>query len=111
MFNSYYNYLRYLTFGKTRINFRNNQGKALAHRGGGHKRSFLIVDYKQPIWHLRGFIISIFYDPNRTAKLALVSYSNGVISYVLAPSGVSPGSFFYSGFDSPISSIGSRFYL
>ena len=40
-------FLQYLIYGKKRIDFRNNQGKALAHRGGGNKVNFIVVDYKQ----------------------------------------------------------------
>ncbi len=103
--------LRYLVYGKKSLDFRNNQGKALSHRGGGNKINFIIVDYKQSIWHLRGFVISIIYNSKRTARLALVSYSNGILSYVLAPAGLYPGSFIYSGYDAGFNAVGSRFYL
>lgn len=103
--------LRYLIYGKKRLDFRNNQGKALAHRGGGSKLNFIIVDYKQPIWHLRGFVVSIIYNPKRTAKIALIAYPNGVISYILAPAGLYPGSVLYSGYDASFNTLGGRFYL
>lgn len=104
-------FLQYLIYGKKRIDFRNNQGKALAHRGGGNKINFIIVDYKQFVWHVRGFVISLFCNSKRTAKLALVSYSNGLISNILAPAGLYPGSSIYSGYDAAFGSIGGRFYL
>lgn len=110
MFSSTY-FLQSLVYGKKRIDFRNNQGKVLAHRGGGNKLNFIIVDYKQFIWHVRGFIISIFCNAGRTGKLALVSYPNGLISHILAPAGLYPGTSIYSGYDATFSSIGSRFYL
>lgn len=110
MLNSSNFFIKSLTHGKLRISFRNNQGKALAHRGGGHKRNHVLVDYVQPIWHLRGFVISLVYDPNRAARLACVSYSNGVVSYVLAPLGVYPGTTLYSDYNAEFTP-GSRFYL
>src|SRR3989338_6522965 len=104
-------FLNYLIYGKKRTDFRNNQGNALAHRGGGNKVNFIIVDYKQFIWHLRGFVVSIVSNIRRTAKLAIVSYPNGLISYVLAPAGICPGLSIYSGYDANFTNIGGRFYL
>ena len=87
-----------LVYGKNRIDFRNNKGRVLAHRGGGHKRLYRIVDFKRKIINLYGLVISLEYDPNRTAFIALVCYSNGVFSYIIAPMGIIPGSIIYSGY-------------
>lgn len=86
-----------LIYGKNRIDFRNNKGRALAHRGGGYKRNYRIIDFKRYIINVYGVVLSLEKDPNRTAMIALVSYSNGVICYILAPMGIKPGSLIYSG--------------
>lgn len=102
--------LSLFSFGKIRKSFRNNKGHALAHSGGGHKRRYILVNFKDSYWHMNGFVLSLHYDPNRSARLALVSYPNGVLSYILAPSGLCPGSVIYSGFNTN-HTLGSRFYL
>lgn len=88
-----------LIYGKNRIDFRNNKGRALAHRGGGYKRNYRIVDFKRNVINVYGIVLSLEKDPNRTAMIALVSYSNGIICYILAPMGIKPGSLVYSGVD------------
>lgn len=110
MFSSKY-FLNHLIYGKKRTDFRNNQGKVLAHRGGGNKVNMVLVDYRQFTWHVRGFIVSLLCNSRRTAKLAMVSYPNGLISYILAPAGLCPGFTIYSGYDANFNSIGGRFYL
>lgn len=99
-----------LTYGKSRIDFRNNKGRALAHRGGGHKRLYRVVDFKRQVINVPGIVINLEYDPNRTALLALVSYSNGIICYILAPFGITPGSIIQSGVGAPLTA-GSAFPL
>lgn len=59
---------------------------------------------------MKGFIHSLVYDPNRTAVLAIISYTNSVLSYILAPAGLVPGSIVFSGFGGRLSS-GNVFYL
>lgn len=87
-----YNSLNILSFGKKRISGRNNTGKIMRyHRGGGCKNKIRIIDFKRYIWNLYGFVLRLEYDPNRTALLALIAYSNGIISYIIAPEGLSVG--------------------
>jgi large subunit ribosomal protein L2 len=86
-----------LMYGKNRIDFRTNKGLALGHRGGAHKRAYRIIDFKRKLINLYSIVLSIEYDPSRTAFIALVCYSNGVVSYILAPFGVIPGTIIYSG--------------
>lgn len=88
-----YSCLSILSFGKKRISGRNNSGKITRyHRGGGCKKKTRIIDFKRYVWNIYGFILRMEYDPNRSALLALVIYSNGVMCYIIAPSDVSVGS-------------------
>ena len=75
-----------------RISGRNNQGKITRyHRGGGVKRMARLIDYKRYIWNIFGFVHRIEYDPKRNSLIALVVYSNGIMSYILAPEGLLVG--------------------
>lgn len=91
-----------LMYGKRRIDFRTNKGHALAHRGGGHKRLYRVVDFQRKLINVYAIVLSLEYDPNRTALIALVSYSNGILSYILAPMGITPGSIIYSGVNASV---------
>ncbi|HQB50702.1 MAG TPA: 50S ribosomal protein L2 [bacterium] len=65
---------------------RNNQGKiTVRHRGGGHKRYIRIVDFKRDKFDVPGKVMTIEYDPNRNARLALVCYADGEKRYIVAP--------------------------
>ncbi len=99
-----------LSYGKKRIDFRNNKGHVLAHRGGGRKRLYRIVDFKRKIQNLYGLVLSIEYDPNRSSLIALVCFSNGILSYIIAPFGITPGSIIYSGINATFTP-GSVFQL
>jgi len=71
---------------------RNSYGRITSrHRGGGHKRMLRIVDFKRDIFEVPGKIIAIEYDPNRSARIALVEYPNNEKRYILAPVGLSVG--------------------
>lgn len=71
---------------------RNNQGKiTIRHRGGGHKRRYRLIDFKRNKRNLLGKIISIEYDPNRNARIALVQYEDGDKRYILHPELVGTG--------------------
>ena len=84
--------LNYLSYGSKRISGRNNQGRITRyHRGGGCKRNKRIIDYYRFIWNIYGLIIRIEYDPNRSALLALVAYTNGILSYIVAPHNLKVG--------------------
>ena len=81
-----------LTVGLSRTGGRNVHGHLTAyHRGGGHKRSYRLVDFKRRNFDAIGTIERLEYDPNRTSFIALVAYENGEKSYILAPQKLSPG--------------------
>jgi large subunit ribosomal protein L2 len=65
---------------------RNNQGRVTArHRGAGAKRRLRLIDFKRDKWGIPGKVASIEYDPNRTARIALIHYRDGEKRYILAP--------------------------
>ena len=71
---------------------RNNQGHITTrHRGGGVKRRYRIVDFKRTKFGVEATVKGIAYDPTRSAYLALIEYTDGVKSYILAPEGLKPG--------------------
>ncbi len=81
---------------------RNNQGRITCrHRGGGHKRKYRLIDFKRSKQG-EATVIGIEYDPNRTARIALVQYEDGTKSYILAPRGLSDGDKVSSGESAPI---------
>lgn len=87
-----------LTRPKTRISGRNNMGRiTMRRRGGGHKRRYRVIDFKREKDGIPGKIIAIEYDPNRTARIALVSYADGEKRYSLAPGGLEVGMTILSG--------------
>lgn len=71
---------------------RNFQGKITCrHVGGGHRRLYRMVDFKRVKDGVVANVISVEYDPNRTARIALIEYADGVKSYILAPEGIKAG--------------------
>ncbi len=71
---------------------RNNQGRITCrHKGGGHKRKYRLIDFKRTKVDVTATVQSIEYDPNRTCRIALLQYEDGVKSYILAPVGLSVG--------------------
>lgn len=82
-----------LVFGKQRTNGRDNKGRvAVRHRGGGHKRLLRMVDFRQSTkFGVPATVRALEYDPNRSARLALIQYIDGSKSYVLAPEGLRVG--------------------
>jgi len=71
---------------------RNNYGRITTrHIGGGHKRKYRIIDFKRNKVNINAKVISIEYDPNRSANIALLSYLDGEKNYILAPDGVGVG--------------------
>jgi len=81
-----------LTEGLSKSGGRNNRGRITAfHRGGGHKRSYRIVDFKRRKFDIEGVVERVEYDPNRTAFIALVNYSDGEQVYILAPQRLAAG--------------------
>jgi len=82
---------------------RNNQGRITTrHQGGGHKRYYRVIDFKRDKDGVAGQIERLEYDPNRTAYLALVLYSDGERRYILAPKRAQVGDPIMSGVDAPI---------
>lgn len=83
---------RSLTVGLTKKSGRNSYGRVTAHRrGGGHKRRYRIIDFKRQKAGVPATVASIEYDPNRSARIALLHYADGEKRYILAPVGVRPG--------------------
>jgi large subunit ribosomal protein L2 len=81
-----------LTEGLNRSGGRNNAGRTTAfHRGGGHKRSYRMVDFKRVKFDVVGTVERLEYDPNRTAFIALVKYDDGEQAYILAPQRLTAG--------------------
>ncbi len=77
---------------------RNNLGRVTArHRGGGHKRQYRIIDFKRNKHGIPAKVFSIEYDPNRTARIALLHYADGEKRYILAPNGLKVGDVLMSG--------------
>ncbi len=75
-----------LTEGLTKKGGRNNTGRITARRrGGGHKRRYRVVDFKRRKFDMAATVERIEYDPNRTAYIALLKYSDGELAYILAP--------------------------
>jgi large subunit ribosomal protein L2 len=81
-----------LTEGLTKSGGRNNHGRITARFiGGGHKRSYRIIDFKRRKFDVVGTVERIEYDPNRTAFIALVKYKDGELTYILAPQRLAAG--------------------
>src|SRR3989344_287030 len=81
-----------LTVGFQRAVGRNNQGRiTVRHKGGGVKRLYRLVDFKQSKLNIPAKVFSIEYDPNRSARIARIHYSDGSRAYILAPVGLKVG--------------------
>lgn len=82
---------------------RNNQGRITTrHIGGGHKRSYRLIDFKRTKDNVVARVERIEYDPNRTANLALLLYVDGERRYILAPNNLAVGDEVVSGINAPI---------
>ena len=82
----------------TKTGGRNNQGKITArHRGGGHKRRYRVIDFKRYKDGIEARVDSIQYDPNRSARIALLKYADGEKRYIIAPDGLAAGMTVVSG--------------
>lgn len=87
-----------LTLPKKRTGGRNAHGHITSrHRGGGHKRRIRLVDFARKKLGVPAQVLSIEYDPNRSARIALVEYRDGEKSYILAPDGLKVGDAVESG--------------
>jgi large subunit ribosomal protein L2 len=81
-----------LTEGLSKSGGRNNRGRITSfHRGGGHKRTYRMIDFKRVKFDVVGTIERLEYDPNRTAWIALVKYEDGELAYIVAPQRLSAG--------------------
>jgi large subunit ribosomal protein L2 len=90
--------LKSLTESKKRTNGRDNLGHlTVRHRGGGHKRLYRIIDFKRNKIGVPSVVATIEYDPNRTARIALLHYADGEKRYILAPVGLQVGQKVVSG--------------
>jgi len=82
---------------------RNFRGKiTVRHRGGGHKRRYRVIDFKRDKSGVPGRVASIEYDPNRSARIALVVYADGEKRYIIAPVGLMVGDMVMAGADAEI---------
>lgn len=81
-----------LTAVRKRTGGRNNNGRlTMRHRGGGHKRKYRLVDFKRKKQGVLAEVVAIEYDPNRSARIALLKYADGDKAYILAPVGLAVG--------------------
>jgi large subunit ribosomal protein L2 len=88
---------------KSRISGRNNAGQiTVRHRGGGHKRLLRDIDWKRNKDGIEAKIVRFDYDPNRSAHLALIVYTDGLWSYIIAPKGLNVDDKIMSGPTAPI---------
>lgn len=87
-----------LTQPLKRTGGRNNRGRITCrHIGGGHKRKYRLVDFKRRKFDVEATVVAIEYDPNRTCRIALIEYTDGQKSYILAPVGLQVGAKVMSG--------------
>ena len=87
-----------LVFGKTKTGGRNNVGKmTMRYIGGGHKQKYRVIDFKRNKDGVPAVVKTIEYDPNRSARIALLFYADGEKRYILAPNGLQVGQTVMSG--------------
>lgn len=87
-----------LTEGKSSAGGRNNLGRiTVRFRGGGHKQTYRVVDFKRRKFDMPATVERIEYDPNRTSFIALIKYTDGELAYIIAPQRVAPGDEVVSG--------------
>ena len=92
-----------LVVSKKRTGGRNNLGRiTVRHRGGGHRRKYRIIDFKRDKFGIEAKVAAIEYDPNRSARIALLHYRDGEKRYIIAPEGLQVGEILMSGPDAPI---------
>ena len=91
-----------LVVGKRSTGGRNNEGHlTMRYRGGGHKRKLRLIDFKRNYDGVPARVKSIEYDPNRSARIALLYYADGRKTYIIAPNGLEVGTTVMSGADVP----------
>ena len=100
-----------LMLPKRRTGGRNNEGKmTMRYMGGGHKQMYRIIDFKRDKEEISAVVKAIEYDPNRTARIALVVYADGEKRYIIAPHGLKVGQTIVSG-KGIAPEIGNALYL
>lgn len=100
-----------LTVANHRARGRNNKGRiTIRHKGGGHKRLYRLIDFKRNKYDIIGKVLSIEYDPNRNANIALISYEDGEKRYILHPENLKIGDSIIAGKNLP-TSIGNALPL
>lgn len=88
---------------KSRNGGRNNMGRITTrHQGGGHRQHYRVIDFKRNKDGIPGVVERLEYDPNRSANIALIKYTDGERRYIIAPKGVSAGTEILSGAEAPI---------
>jgi len=94
---------RKLTVALRKSGGRNNLGRITSRRrGGGHRRRYRIIDFKRNKYDIKGKIMAIEYDPNRSARIALVEYEDGERRYILSPNRLKVGNFIISSKDNTV---------
>jgi large subunit ribosomal protein L2 len=92
-----------LLIAKNRISGRNNYGRiTVRRRGVGHKRQYRLIDFRRNKFGIPAKVATIEYDPNRSARIALLHYIDGEKRYIIAPEGLKVGTVVQSGSDSDI---------
>ena len=100
-----------LTKGKSKSGGRNNQGRmTMRYIGGGHKKTYRIIDFKRDKDGIPATVKTVEYDPNRTAFIALLFYADGAKKYIIAPNGLKVGDSIVSG-KGVAPEIGNTLYL
>ncbi|HHS95433.1 MAG TPA: 50S ribosomal protein L2 [Phaeodactylibacter sp.] len=100
-----------LTTSLKKTGGRNNSGKmTVRNRGGGHKRRYRVIDFKRNKDGMKAEVLSIEYDPNRTAFIALTQYQDGTKTYIIAPDGLKVGATIMSG-KNATPDVGNALYL
>lgn len=91
---------RALVKGKKSMAGRNSAGRiSVRHKGGGHKRRYRLIDFKREKFGIPAKVAAIEYDPNRSARIALLHYADGEKRYIVAPAGLDVGTSIMSGPD------------
>lgn len=91
---------------------RNDTGRrTMRYIGGGHKRMYRIIDFKRDKFDMPATVLSVEYDPNRSARISLVQYEDGEKRYIIAPQGITVGQIVRSGLDGVTPDVGNTLPL
>jgi len=102
---------RKLTISKNQKSGRNNQGKiTVRHRGGGFRRRIRKIDFKREKFDIPAKVLGLYFDPNRSAHLALLQYEDGEKRYIIAPKGLKKGDTVISGENTDVL-VGNAMYI